>query len=356
MHIEELLNESMRKKPISNRASRKRTSTPEGVIRLNFNENAFGMSPKVSKTLLDATSRSFMYPDFYAINLKQTIADYYNLTRDNIITGSGSSAIIDMIGEVFLNPGDEVIFCDPTFEAFRDMANDNGAICVAPSLDKNYCFDLDAMYEAITDKTKIVVVCNPNNPTGTYVPAKQVEAFIRKIPSNILVVVDEAYIQYVCDPENYSMTKLVQEGIDQPVIVLHTFSKIYGMAGVRVGYGVADTHVIDQLMKTCQAWNMSYAGEIAASVAFGEKEYVNEIREKTKEGREYIERELSQMGCDVIPSAANFIYFDAHMTPEELKLKLHNKKIEISAFDLSRVSVGTMDENKAFIEAMKEIL
>lgn len=356
MFVEELVNESMRKKPVSNRASRKRTSSPSGVIRLNFNENPFGMSPKVAQVLLDATQKSHMYPDFYAINLKQTIADTYGLTRDHVITGSGSSAIIDMIGEVFLDPGDEVVFCSPTFEAFPDMANDNGALPVEVPLDQNQCYDLDAMYAAITDRTKIIVVCNPNNPTGTYVDASKVEAFIRKVPDNILVMVDEAYIQYVDNPKNDSMIKLIQEGIDKPLIVLHTFSKIYGMAGVRVGYGVADTHIIDQLMKTCQAWNMSYAGEIAACAALKEEAYTKEIREKTKEGREYLEASLLKLGCKVIPSVTNFIYFDAYIDPIELKNRLHEKKIEISAFSLSRVSVGTMEENQAFIRAMTEIL
>lgn len=356
MQIKELLRESMKLKPTSNRASRKKTSSPKGVVRLNYNENPFGMSPKVAKTLLDATTKSHMYPDFYAIDLKDSIADMYHLTRDNVITGSGSSAIIDMVGAVFLNPGDEVIFCDPTFEAFRDMANDNGATPVAIPLDDKYCYDLDAMYEAITDNTKIIVICNPNNPTGTYVSAKKVEEFIRKVSDNILVMVDEAYIQYIEDPAHYSMIKLIQEGIRKPIIVLHTFSKIYGMAGVRVGYGVADSLIIDQLMKTCQAWNISYAGEIAACEALIDQEYVKEICTKTSEGRKYLETSLAELGCIVIPACANFIYFDAHMSPDELKEKLHKRKIEISAFDLNRVSVGTMEENKAFITAMKEIL
>ena len=324
--------------------------------RMNYNENPYGMSDAVKKAVTDASLNSYMYQDFYAVDLKKQLADLYGLTVDHVCIGAGSSAIIDMLGEVFINYGDEVVYCAPTYEAFPDMVSDNGGVRVVLPLTDDYCYDLDAMLAAITDKTKMVIVCNPNNPTGTYVNSAKVEEFIRKLPDHVIPVVDEAYFEYVEDPTHYSLIKMIQEGYDRPLFVLRTFSKIYGMAGLRIGYTFADPLLIDELMKACQAWNVSYNALAAAQAALKDQEYIKKIKALTTAGREYLEDELTKLGCTLAKPCANFIYFDTHHDPKEIRAALAEQKIMISAFGFNRVSVGTEEQNKAFIAALKEIL
>ena len=181
MNVECLLRDSMKTKPKSNRGARQKTSTPKNVTRMNYNENPYGMSDEVKKAVTNASLNSYMYQDFYAVDLKKQLADLYGLTVDHVCIVAGSSAIID-----------EVVYCAPTYEAFPDMVSDNGGVRVVLPLTDDYCYDLDAMLAAITDKTKMVIVCNPNNPTGTYVNSAKVEEFIRKLPDHVIPVVDEA--------------------------------------------------------------------------------------------------------------------------------------------------------------------
>lgn len=356
MEVTSLLRESMKTKPVSKRGARQKTSTPKDVTRMNYNENPYGMSDKVKDAVVEATLSSYMYQDFFAVDLKDKLAEMYNLTHDHVLVGSGSSAIIDMIGEVFINYGDEIVYCSPTYEAFPDMVSDNGGVRVELPLDENFCYDLDAMLAAVTEKTKMVVIVNPNNPTGTYVNSAKVEEFIRKLPSHVIAVVDEAYFEYVDDPTHYSLIKMIQEGYDKPLIVLRTFSKIYGMAGLRIGYAFADPEIIDELMKACQAWNVSRNGLLAAEAALDDPDYVKEMKEKNIASRAYLVDELTKLGCEVVKPAANFIYFNAHKDPKEVRAALAEKKIMISAFDYNRVSVGTDEQNAAFIQALKEVL
>lgn len=356
MNVTNLLRESMKTKPASKRGARQKTATPKDVTRMNYNENPYGMSASVKNILGTAALNSYMYQDFNAVDLKVQLANMYGLTKDHVVVGAGSSAIIDMIGEVFINYGDEVVYCAPTYEAFPDMISDNGGVRVPLPLDSNFCYDLNAMYNAITEKTKIAIICNPNNPTGTYVNSAKVEDFIRKLPDNVIAVVDEAYYEYVDDSTHYSMIKLIQEGYEKPVIVLRTFSKIYGMAGLRVGYAFADPVVIDELQKACQAWNVSYCGIHAAEAALEDQAYVQEMKAVNAKAKAYLVEELEKLGCFVVPPCANFIYFDTHRNPKDVQAALAQKKIMISAFDFSRVSVGTTAQNEAFIDALKEYL
>jgi histidinol-phosphate aminotransferase len=314
------------------------------------------MPPKSHEALFAAETRSNNYPDFFAFELKKALAAEYSLETTNIITVAGSSALIDIIGCTFINPGDEVLYCSPTYEAFADMANAYGGVPAPIPLAGDLSFDLDGLYNAITPKTKIVVIVNPNNPTGGYVPSSKIEEFIRKAPDDILIVVDEAYIDFVDHPDNYSMVKLIQEGIDKPVLILRTFSKIYGMAGIRVGYGVSSPEVIDELAKSSHAWNVSNVSQAAAIVALGEKEFIANVKSEIVKGREYVSRELKRLGCAVNDTQANFIYFSSPLAPEDITAALKEKDVLIATFAWSRVSIGTPEENRAFIDALEEVL
>lgn len=395
-NVTALLRDSMKAKPASKRGARQKTSTPKGVTRLNFNENNYGPAPEVTKLLIDSIGRVNEYQDFFAIDLKQKIADFYGLDKtaeaasetnefgenskpeDYVIIGAGSSAVIDMLGEIFINPGDEVVYCMPSYESFPDMVNDYGGKRVEIPLTANYHFDLDGMYEAVTEKTKLVVVVNPNNPTGTYINGAKIEKFIRKVhekaarlhpddDQDVVVIVDEAYYEYVDDPTHYSMIEMVQKGYDRPLIVQRTFSKAYGLAGLRIGYAITQPALADAIMKACQAWNYSGPGLLACEAALDYQDYIKKVKALNIENRNYVADELKQLGFEVVPPAANFIFFgipeDAtaeereKMDPVRVKNELAERKILIGAPNgHNRVSIGTAEECKMFIAAMKEIV
>lgn len=395
-NVTALLRDSMKVKPASKRGARQKTSTPKGVTRLNFNENNYGPAPEVTKLLIDSIGRVNEYQDFFAIDLKQKIADFYGLDKtaeaasetnefgenskpeDYVIIGAGSSAVIDMLGEIFINPGDEVVYCMPSYESFPDMVNDYGGKRVEIPLTADYHFDLDGMYEAVTEKTKLVVVVNPNNPTGTYINGAKIEEFVWKVhekaarlhpddDQDVVVVVDEAYYEYVDDPTPYSMIEMVQKGYDRPLIVQRTFSKAYGLAGLRIGYAITQPALADAIMKACQAWNYSGPGLLACETALDYQDYIKKVKALNIENRNYVAEELKQLGFEVVPPEANFIFFGIpenataeereKMDPVRVKNELAERKILIGAPNgHNRVSIGTAEECKMFIAAMKEIV
>ncbi len=391
-----LLRDSMKVKPASKRGARQKTSTPKGVTRLNYNENNYGPAPEVKKLLADSIGRVNEYQDFFAIDLKQKIAHFYGLDKtaeaasernefgesskpeDYVIVGAGSSAVIDMLGEIFINPGDEIVYCMPSYESFPDMTNDYGGKRVEIPLTADYHFDLDGMYEAVTEKTKLVVVVNPNNPTGTYINGAEIEKFIRKVhekaaalhqddEQDVIIIVDEAYYEYVDDPAHYSMIEMIQKGYDRPLIVQRTFSKAYGLAGLRIGYAITQPALADGIMKACQAWNYSGPGLLACEAALDYQDYVGKVKALNVKNRNYVAEELKQLGFEVVPPAANFIFFGIpenataqqreKMDPMRIKKELAERKIMIGApSGHNRVSIGTTEECKLFITAMKEIM
>jgi histidinol-phosphate aminotransferase len=352
-----MLSFPMQTKPPSKREARsKSSSTPRDVIRMCFNESQYGMSPYAMQALVESAGEGNHYQDWFAVQLKQAIAEHFDVSPMQLVTASGSSAVIDMIGTVFLNPGDEVVFCMPTYEAFKEVAYDYGAVCITPPLDENNCYDLDAMLEKITDKTKMVVVCNPNNPTGTYVPAEKLEAFIRKVPDHVLTIIDEAYMEYAEAPDCTSVVHMLREGYDKPLIILKTFSKIYGLAGVRVGYGIMPEAIADHLLKSTHGWNLSRLGEYAATAAMKDQAFIEGVKVRNARNRAYVSRELEKLGCIVTPSQTSFVYFDAHIPPAELRAQLAEYKILISAFDKSRVSLGKEEQNDIFLDSLNDIM
>lgn len=356
MDVTRLLRDSMKGKAGGDRRARRVCALPAPeMARMNYNESEYGMSPRAQKALIAAAAAGNHYGDWFCADLRGSVAKRYGLSIDQVIVGSGSSALIDMIGAVFFNPGDEVVLCEPTFGALRSVIDDNGATAVSLPLTADLRFDLEAMAAAVTERTKLVIVCNPNNPTGTMNSGKAIEEFIAKLPEDVLVLMDEAYIDFVDDPEETSMMRLVRDGAEN-VIVMRTFSKIYGMAGIRIGYAAASADIIDQLMKTSSSWNVSSPGLACALAAFEDQEYMQNVKAKIAEGRAYLTEEMRRLGCDVIPSSTNFIYFDTHRPAAEIAAKLAEHKVLISAFAWSRVTVSTMENNRRFIQALKEIL
>lgn len=306
--------------------------------------------------LEDSMAGSHFYPDFAAVLLKQKVAEQYGLKAENVLTGAGSSAMIDMIGLTFLDEGDEVLFSAPTYGAFADMAYLNGGVPVSVSVTEEQKFNLPAMKEKIGEKTKIVVICNPNNPTGTYVPIGELEAFADTLPEDVLLVMDEAYMEFATEPDCCSMVDYMKAHPEKPILVLRTFSKYYAMAGLRVGYALGSEELIGIMRKCSASWNLNVCAQKAAVAGLADQEYYQEQKAKIVEGREYLEKEMAALGCRVYPSQSNFIYFDTGKDPAWIQEQLMEKGIRIGAFEMSRVSVGTMEECKLYIKALKEIL
>ena len=306
--------------------------------------------------LEDSMAGSHFYPDFAAVLLKQKVAEQYGLKAENVLTGAGSSAMIDMIGLTFLDDGDEVLFSAPTYGAFADMAYLNGGVPVSVPVTEEQKFNLPAMKEKIGEKTKIVVICNPNNPTGTYVPIGELEAFADTLPEDVLLVMDEAYMEFATEPDCCSMVDYMKAHLEKPILVLRTFSKYYAMAGLRVGYALGSEELIGIMRKCSASWNLNVCAQKAAVAGLADQEYYQEQKAKIVEGREYLEKEMAAFGCRVYPSQSNFIYFDTGKDPAWIQEQLMEKGIRIGAFEMSRVSVGTMEECKLYIKALKEIL
>lgn len=306
--------------------------------------------------LEDSMAGSHFYPDFAAVLLKQKVAEQYGLKAENVLTGAGSSAMIDMIGLTFLDEGDEVLFSAPTYGAFADMAYLNDGVPVSVPVTEEQKFNLPAMKEKIGEKTKIVVICNPNNPTGTYVPIGELEAFADTLPEDVLLVMDEAYMEFATEPDCCSMVDYMKAHPEKPILVLRTFSKYYAMAGLRVGYALGSEELIGIMRKCSASWNLNVCAQKAAVAGLADQEYYQEQKAKIVEGREYLEKEMAALGCRVYPSQSNFIYFDTGKDPAWIQEQLMKKGIRIGAFEMSRVSVGTMEECKLYIKALKEIL
>lgn len=355
MNIEKMMSEGAAKKPASKRASIAMANVDfSKLIRMGFNEHPYGMSPKALEVMEAETAKSNFYGDFGKAAVKKALAEFYGLETKNVYVSAGSSPIIETIGCVFLNPGDEVLMC-PTFAAFIDMAQIRQAVPVIVPLHEDMTYDLDGLYDAITDKTKIIVICNPNNPTGTYVGKKKIIDFIKKIPDNILVLMDEAYLEFATAEDCSSMYPLISEMPDKPVIVLKTFSKYYGMAGVRIGYALAAPEIIAALDK-CPGVLVSKAGQAGAIAALADQNYYAEVKKKIVEGMTYLEKEMEALGCTVYHSQTNFILFDPHVDAGLVRTRMMEEGIMISAPGICRVSVSTMDNNELFIKTLKKII
>lgn len=332
------------------------------IDKLASNENQLGTSPKAVVAMMESLTSVSQYPEGTGVYLRRKLANKYNAEQcmdfdeDNFLITSGASGILNMIGSVFINPGDEVIYSELSYPAYIGITTRNeGKHVVVPINKETLQLDLDKMYEAITDKTKLIFICNPNNPTGTIVDSDKLREFIMKVPKHVVVVVDEAYFEFIAEPGYESMISTVNS--DSNVIVLRTFSKIYGLAGMRVGYGIMKKETHDLLQKAADYFCTSRTALEGAIAALDDTEFYNETVETVKAGREYLEEEFLKLGFNVWKSYTNFIYtdtgFDTHLLAEKLK---EYGLIIRGNFPLSRISIGTEYQNKKLVHAIKDII
>src|SRR5438067_2006154 len=328
---------------------------PEAIIKLASNENPLGPSPQAIDAMRAALENAQFYPDGGSFYLREALATRLGFAPENIILGNGSNEVIEFLGHAFLHRGDDVITSEYAFIAYKLIATLFGA-CTIEARSADYQQDLEAMLDAITPKTRVIFIANPNNPTGALISQEKIDRFMSHLPENIIVVFDEAYFEFLDDPPD--TLQYVRE--DRNMVVLRTFSKIHGLAGLRIGYGIARSDVIAVLDKTRQPFNVNSIAHAGALAALADDAHQGETKRVVDEGRAYLQEQFAAMKLHFVPGAANFIMVNVGDGAAVFQ-KLLAKKIivrPLKAYQLPewvRISVGTMEQNKQCIAALKEI-
>ena len=328
------------------------------VVKLASNENAFGPSPKALEALKSAIYNVNRYPDSSCYYLRRKLAGILSVDEGNLIFGNGSDELIVLAVRAFLEAGDEVIIADPTFLIYRIASKAAGVKTVLVPL-KNMRYDLEAMASKISPRTRMIFIANPDNPTGTYVTESEVEDFIEKVPEDILLFFDEAYYEYARGGDYPDTMRYMGRG---NIITTRTFSKIYGLAGLRLGYGVADKKIIDGMNKVREPFNVNLLAQEAALAALDDEEYVRFVREETDKGKKFLYSEFERLGLEYVPSATNFILVKLGSNSEKIYQRLLRSGVivrHMKAWGLGecvRVTIGRDDENRFFIKTLEKIL
>jgi len=329
---------------------------PGAIIKLASNENPLGPSPKAMEAMHDALERAHLYPDGGGFCLCKAVATKLGLAPKNILLGNGSNEVLEFLGHAFLNPGDDVIASQYAFIVYKLIATSFGARTIeVPSPD--YHQDLDGMLVAITPKTRLIFIPNPNNPTGTLLSQQAIDDFMSRVPENVIVVFDEAYFEFLdCPPDTL---RFVREG--RNIVVLRTFSKIHGLAGLRIGYAVGSADLVEVLHKTRQPFNVNSIAQIGALAALEDDEHLRETKRVVDEGRAYLHEQFAQIKIPFVPGTANFVMVnvgDGHAVFEKL-LRQSVIVRPLKGYNLPewvRISVGTIEENEKLIAALKKVI
>lgn len=328
------------------------------VIKLASNENPLGPSPLARKAVAEGLHELHIYPDGACTDLKQALAERLDIATDMILVGNGSDEVIKLLAEAYLEPEDEVVFADPTFSEYAYATRLMGAKEVRVPL-RDDVHDLDAMAAALSPKTKMVFICNPNNPTGTIVERQAVERFLAAVPAHTLVVFDEAYAEYASSPTFPDSLSYVRAG--RNVVVLRTFSKIYGLAALRVGYGVARADIIAAAARVREPFNVNALAQRAAIAALEDVDHVRRSLACNREGMKLLVAELSKLGWRVTPSEANFIFVETGLDAQSLFAALMREGVIVrsgAAFGRPtaiRITIGTESENRRLLEAVARV-
>jgi histidinol-phosphate aminotransferase len=328
------------------------------IIKLASNENPLGPPRSVQKALKKAIEEISLYPDGGQFRLKAALAKHLGVTVREIIPGNGSNEIIELILRGFVREGDRVITSEKSFLVYGLASRTLGADFVeVPMIDFKY--DLSAIAGAVDQRTRVIFIANPNNPTGTYVDRDEVLEFLDSIPPQVLVCFDEAYFEFVEAKDFPSTLNYLRRG---NVVILRTFSKCYGLAGLRLGYGIADERIVTYLNKIRQPFNVNALAQAAGVAALADKDYLRETQRLTWEGKRTLYEEFKKLSLEYVPSEANFILVNVKRDGESLFQKLLQKGVIVRSmkpYGLTqwvRVSIGSAKENKKFIKELKKVL
>jgi len=329
------------------------------IVKLASNENPLGPSPLAVEAIRQAASEVFCYPDPRWQDLVAALAEKWEMAPETIVVGRGSDEVIHMAGLALLGPENEVVFSDPPFALYPlTAAYLNCKPVSVPARDLTH--DLEAMAEACTDKTRVIFISNPYNPTGTIVRQAEVDRFLEEIPETAVVILDEAYYEYVDDPDYPASLEYVRAG--RPVIVLRTFSKAYALAGLRIGYGFAPPALTQGMRQACEPFNVSSLALVAALASLQDPDQVPRSVQVVHEGKQYLYREFERLGLNYVPTQANFIFVDVGMDSQECFEALMRRGVTVRTGDIFglptwlRVTLGTAEQSRHFIEKLEEVL
>ncbi len=331
---------------------------PHGIIKLASNESPLGPSPKAVEAIKKQLPDLHRYPDGTAYLLRLKMAAKYGLNLEQIMLGNGSNEILELVGHCFLGRNSSVVYSSHSFAVYTIVAQLFGARIIEVPMKPGLLHDIDAMVAAITTDTTVVFICNPNNPTGTILNPGMLTAALKKIPEDVLIVIDEAYAEVCLEPMPPSLELLKTL---PNLLICRTFSKAYGLAGLRIGYGFGAVAVVQTLQKARQPFNVNLLAQIAASAALDDDDFVIANHHAIRQGREYIEEQCRRLELNYIPTATNFMLIevgDGKKTTQEL---MHQGVIvrSMEGYHLPqylRVTFGTAGENKRFIAALKQVL
>ncbi|MBN2620327.1 histidinol-phosphate transaminase [candidate division WOR-3 bacterium] len=329
------------------------------VIKLASNENPLGPSPKAVQAIGKRINTINLYPDDNCFYLKKAISAKFNMPGDQVIVGSGSVELIELIFKAYVNPGDEVIMSDPSFIMYKIACQIYGGKRIAIPL-QEYHHDIDSIARAITEKTKILILDNPINPTGTIIDEARFHRFVEQVPDDIILVADEAYREYI---ENADYPKTM-DYLKQKnnVVILYTFSKIYGLAGLRVGYGFASPDIISALMKVRLPFNVNSIAQIGAAAALDDTAFVQQSQKNNEAGKEYLYKELPRIGLAFTPTYGNFILVHFQTEARDIFEKLQARGVitrtvmEYGLPNALRITIGTPHQNEQLIRCLTEIV
>lgn len=329
------------------------------IVKVASNENELGPSPLAIEAMQESIFEMHRYPDGGAFYLKKKLAQKLGVESDNLLFGCGSNELIVFLCHVFMEQGKNLIMGAEAFAVyFLANAMYQGETVRVPMPD--HVHDLDAMLEAITPDTRLLCICNPNNPTGTMVTPEGIDRFIEKLPDHVVAVFDEAYFEVMPDDMKPDVLKHIRAGKEN-IIVLRTFSKAYGLAGLRIGYAVAHPELINLLNKVRQPFNANLMAQSAAMAALDDVTHIVETREMVFQGLEFFERELPKIGVETVPSGANFILIKTG-NGREVFQELQKRKVIARPMDPYglpdhiRITIGTPEQNRIMLEALKDVL
>ena len=337
----------------------KREIGAKRIVKLASNENPLGPSPLAVKALHGVLDKIHRYPDGGGHDLVKKLSEHLNEKSKCIVIGNGSDDLIGMLTRALLKPGDEAIIPRPSFLMYDIMVRSAGAILVHVPL-KALTIDLEGFLKQVTSKTRMVFVCNPNNPTGTVVTKEAFDRFLADLPPHVVVVMDEAYVEFVRD-------KNAPNGLDyfsekRPLVILRTFSKAYGLAGLRIGYGVMPEYLSDLLNRVRQPFNVNLLGQLAARTALDDRAFLDMTIRLTHEGLDALYISLEKSGIKYFPTQTNFFLIDVQRDADDVYRGLLDQGVivrSMTSYDYPtyiRVNVGLPEENTYFVEALKRVL
>jgi len=325
-------------------------------IKLASNENPLGASPKAVEAMRRSLEEVNRYPDGASFALRSALASRLGVAENQLVFGCGGDEILELIAKTVIGPGDEVVYGWPSFAMYPIVIQGMGARGVPVPLTDEFTQDLDAMAAAVTDKTRLVMLCNPNNPTGTSVGAEEFDRFVATLPADVILTVDEAYFEFARRPDFPDVIPLLSR---RPgTLVLRTFSKIYGLAGIRIGYGICDVEFASYLERARHPFNVNRLAEIAALAALDDEEHVRRTLELNETGIEYLTSEFGKLGIETWPTDANFILARTGAGVFDALLEKGVIVRPMNAFGLTehvRISIGLPEENERLIKAITEI-